>query len=130
MTEFTEVVQAPNTAGSKLKEKYLAKQDPEKVKNYTEEANKLLDTFEKDIDDLIEKGKPPFATRNPSQSDNGILLNSSKLDSMIKDFLFSVIITDEADKRDLKIDIQATPVGIDSKTHQPIATIVIVCTFK
>lgn len=130
MTEFTEVVQAPNTAGFKLKEKYLAKQDPEKVKNYTEEANKLLDTFEKDIDDLIEKGKPPIATRNPSQSDNGILLNSSKLDSMIKDFLFSVILTDEADKRDLKIDIQATPVGIDSKTHQPIATIVIVCTFK
>lgn len=130
MTEFTEVVQAPNTTGSKLKEKYLAKQDPEKVKNYTEEANKLLDTFEKDIDDLIEKGKPPIATRNPSQSDNGILLNSSKLDSMIKDFLFSVILTDEADKRDLKIDIQATPVGIDSKTHQPIATIVIVCTFK
>ena len=130
MTEFTEVVQAPNTAGSKLKEKYLAKQDPEKVKNYTEEANRLLDTFEKDIDDLIEKGKPPIATRNPSQSDNGILLNSSKLDSMIKDFLFSVILTDEADKRDLKIDIQATPVGIDSKTHQPIATIVIVCTFK
>ena len=43
MTEFTEVVQAPNTAGSKLKEKYLAKQDPEKVKNYTEEANKELD---------------------------------------------------------------------------------------
>lgn len=130
MTEFTEVVQALNTAGSKLKEKYLAKQDPEKVKNYTEEANRLLDTFEKDIDDLIEKGKAPVATKNTSQSDNGIILNNSKLDTLIKDFLFSVILTDEADKRDLKIDIQATPVGIDSKTHQPIATIVIVCTFK
>ena len=127
MTEFKEVLE---TAGVKLKAKYMAKQDPEKIKTYTDEANKLLDSMEKDIDDLIEKGKAPVATKNTSQSDNGIILNNSKLDTLIKDFLFSVILTDEADKRDLKIDIQATPVGIDSKTHQPIATIVIVCTFK
>lgn len=127
MTEFKEVLE---TAGSKLKAKYMAKQDPEKIKTYTDEANKLLDSMEKDIEDLIDKGKAPVATKNTSQSDNGIILNNSKLDTLIKDFLFSVILTDEADNRGLKVDIQATPVGIDSKTHQPVAAIVIVCTFK
>lgn len=127
MTEFKEVLE---TAGSKLKAKYMAKQDPEKIKTYTDEANKLLDSMEKDIEDLIDKGKAPVATKNTSKSDNGIILNNSKLDTLIKDFLFSVILTDEADNRGLKVDIQATPVGIDSKTHQPVAAIVIVCTFK
>lgn len=127
MTEFKEILE---TAGSKLKAKYMVKQDPEKIKTYTDEANKLLDSMEKDIEDLIDKGKAPVATKNTSQSDNGIILNNSKLDTLIKDFLFSVILTDEADNRGLKVDIQATPVGIDSKTHQPVAAIVIVCTFK
>ena len=127
MTEFKEVLE---TTGVKLKAKYMAKQDPEKIKTYTDEANKLLDSMEKDIEDLIDKGKAPVATKNTSKSDNGIILNNSKLDTLIKDFLFSVILTDEADNRGLKIDIQATPVGIDSKTHQPVAAIVIVCTFK
>lgn len=127
MTEFKEVLE---TAGVKLKAKYMAKQDPEKIKTYTDEANKLLDSMEKDIEDLIDKGKAPVATKNTSKSDNGIILNNSKLDTLIKDFLFSVILTDEADNRGLKVDIQATPVGIDSKTHQPVAAIVIVCTFK
>lgn len=127
MTEFKEVLE---TAGVKLKAKYMTKQDPEKIKTYTDEANKLLDSMEKDIEDLIDKGKAPVATKNTSKSDNGIILNNSKLDTLIKDFLFSVILTDEADNRGLKVDIQATPVGIDSKTHQPVAAIVIVCTFK
>lgn len=125
-----EIVKDIEISGAKLKEKYLAKQDPKKVESYTEEANKLLDSMVKEIEDLIEKGKPPIATKNPSQSDNGIILNASKLDSMIKDFLFSVILTDQADKRGLKIDVQASPVGMDPNTHQPIATIVLVCTFK
>lgn len=127
MAEFKEMLV---TNGSRLKARYMAKQDPEKIKTYTDEANKLLDSMEKDIKDLIDKGKAPVATKNTSQSDNGIILNNSKLDTLIKDFLFSVILTDEADNRGLKIDIQATPVGIDSKTHQPVAAIVIVCTFK
>ena len=122
------------SSGSILKAKYLSTQDEGKIKKYTEEAKRLLDAFEKDLDDLIEKGKPPVSTRNISQSNSGILVNNNELESMIKDFLFNVILSEEANKRDLKIDFQATPLGIcdsfDVKTHQPVLTILIACTFK
>ena len=130
MSNVTQVT----SSGSTLKAKYLSTQDEEKIKKYTEEANKLLDAFEKDLDDLIEKGKPPVSTRNISQSNSGILVNNNEFESMIKDFLFNVILSEEANKRDLKIDFQATPLGIcdsfDVKTHQPVLTILIACTFK
>ena len=130
MSNVTQVT----SSGSILKAKYLSNQDEGKIKKYTEEAKRLLDAFEKDLDDLIEKGKPPVSTRNISQSNSGILVNNNELESMIKDFLFNVILSEEANKRDLKIDFQATPLGIcdsfDVKTHQPVLTILIACTFK
>lgn len=130
MADIVEFNNAKRSSGSTLKAKYLATQDKEKIDKYTKEATKLLDEFEKDLDSLIEKGKAPVATRNPSQSTGGILVNNSELESMLKDFLFNVILGEEADKRDLKIDFQATPIGIDAKTHQPVLGIVIACTFK
>lgn len=130
MADIVEFNNAKRSSGSTLKAKYLATQDKEKIDKYTKEATKLLDEFEKDLDILIEKGKAPVATRNPSQSTSGILVNNSELESMLKDFLFSVILGEEADKRDLKIDFQATPIGMDAKTHQPMLGIVIACTFK
>lgn len=130
MADIVEFNNAKRSSGSTLKEKYLATQDKEKIDKYTKEATKLLDEFEKDLDNLIEKGKAPVATRNPSQSTGGILVNNSELESMLKDFLFNVILGEEADKRDLKIDFQATPIGMDAKTHQPVLGIVIACTFK
>lgn len=130
MADIVELDNAKRSSGSTLKAKYLATQDKEKIDKYTKEATKLLDEFEKDLDNLIEKGKAPVATRNPSQSTGGILVNNSELESMLKDFLFNVILGDEADKRDLKIDFQATPIGMDAKTHQPVLGIVIACTFK
>lgn len=130
MADIVEFNNAKRSSGSTLKAKYLATQDKEKIYKYTKEATKLLDEFEKDLDNLIEKGKAPVATRNPSQSTGGILVNNSELESMLKDFLFNVILGEEADKRDLKIDFQATPIGMDAKTHQPVLGIVIACTFK
>lgn len=130
MADIVEFNNAKRSSGSTLKAKYLATQDKEKIDKYTKEATKLLDEFEKDLDSLIEKGKAPVATRNPSQSTSGILVNNSELESMFKDFLFNVILGEEADKRDLKIDFQATPIGMDTKTHQPVLGIVIACTFK
>lgn len=130
MADIVEFNNAKRSSGSTLKAKYLATQDKEKIDKYTKEATKLLDEFEKDLDSLIEKGKAPVATRNPSQSTSGILVNNSELESMLKDFLFNVILGEEADKRDLKIDFQATPIGMDTKTHQPVLGIVIACTFK
>lgn len=130
MADIVEFNNAKRSSGSTLKAKYLATQDKEKIDKYTKEATKLLDKFEKDLDSLIEKGKAPVATRNPSQSTSGILVNNSELESMLKDFLFNVILGEEADKRDLKIDFQATPIGMDAKTHQPVLGIVIACTFK
>lgn len=130
MADIVEFNNAKRSSGSTLKAKYLATQDKEKIYKYTKEATKLLDEFEKDLDSLIEKGKAPVATRNPSQSTGGILVNNSELESMLKDFLFNVILGEEADKRDLKIDFQATPIGMDAKTHQPVLGIVIACTFK
>lgn len=130
MADIVEFNNAKRSSGSTLKAKYLATQDKEKIDKYTKEATKLLDEFEKDLDSLIEKGKAPVATRNPSQSTGGILVNNSELESMLKDFLFNVILGEEADKRDLKIDFQATPIGMDAKTHQPVLGIVIACTFK
>lgn len=130
MADIVEFNNAKRSSGSTLKAKYLATQDKEKIDKYTKEATKLLDEFEKDLDSLIEKGKAPVATRNPSQSTGGILVNNSELESMLKDFLFNVILGEEADKRDLKIDFQATPIGMDAKTHQPMLGIVIACTFK
>lgn len=130
MADIVEFDNAKRSSGSTLKAKYLATQDKEKIDKYTKEATKLLDEFEKDLDSLIEKGKAPVATRNPSQSTGGILVNNSELESMLKDFLFNVILGEEADKRDLKIDFQATPIGMDAKTHQPVLGIVIACTFK
>lgn len=130
MADIVEFNNAKRSSGSTLKAKYLATQDKEKIDKYTKEATKLLDEFEKDLDSLIEKGKAPVATRNPSQSTGGILVNNSELESMLKDFLFNVILGEEADKRDLKIDFQATPIGMDTKTHQPVLGIVIACTFK
>lgn len=130
MADIVEFNNAKRSSGSTLKAKYLATQDKEKIDKYTKEATKLLDEFEKDLDNLIEKGKAPVATRNPSQSTGGILVNNSELESMLKDFLFNVILGEEADKRDLKIDFQATPIGMDAKTHQPVLGIVIACTFK
>ena len=130
MADIVEFNNAKRSSGSTLKAKYLATQDKEKIDKYTKEATKLLDEFEKDLDSLIEKGKAPVATRNPSQSTSGILVNNSELESMLKDFLFNVILGEEADKRDLKIDFQATPIGMDAKTHQPMLGIVIACTFK
>lgn len=130
MADIVEFNNAKRSSGSTLKAKYLETQDKEKIDKYTKEATKLLDEFEKDLDSLIEKGKAPVATRNPSQSTSGILVNNSELESMLKDFLFNVILGEEADKRDLKIDFQATPIGMDAKTHQPVLGIVIACTFK
>lgn len=130
MAEIVELKNMKSSSGSILKKKYLQTQNAEKIKKYTTEATKLLDGFEKDLENLIEKGKPPVATRNPSQSTGGILVNNSELESMLKDFLFNVILGEEADKRDLKIDFQATPIGMDAKTHQPVLGIVIACTFK
>lgn len=130
MADIVEFNNAKRSSGSTLKAKYLETQDKEKIDKYTKEATKLLDEFEKDLDSLIEKGKAPVATRNPSQSTGGILVNNSELESMLKDFLFNVILGEEADKRDLKIDFQATPIGMDAKTHQPVLGIVIACTFK
>ena len=130
MADIVEFNNAKRSSGSTLKAKYLATQDKEKIDKYTKEATKLLDEFEKDLDNLIEKGKAPVATRNPSQSTGGILVNNSELESMLKDFLFNVILGEEADRRDLKIDFQATPIGMDAKTHQPVLGIVIACTFK
>ena len=130
MADIVEFNNAKRSSGSTLKAKYLATQDKEKIDKYTKEATKLLDEFEKDLDSLIEKGKATVATRNPSQSTSGILVNNSELESMLKDFLFNVILGEEADKRDLKIDFQATPIGMDAKTHQPVLGIVIACTFK
>lgn len=124
------ILEKIKTSGDILKEKYMEKQDLEKVKRYTEEANKLLDDFEKEIENLIEKGKPPVATRNTAQSTSGILVNNNELENMIKDFLFSLIMADEAYKRNLKVDLQAQPVGIDQKTRQPVIGLVIACTFK
>lgn len=124
------ILEKIKTSGDILKEKYMEKQDQEKIKKYTDEANKLLDDFEKEIDNLIKKGKPPVATRNTAQSTSGILVNNNELENMIKDFLFSIIMADEANKRHLKVDLQAQPVGIDQKTRQPVIGLVIACTFK
>ena len=116
--------------GKQLKEKYLASQDPKKILEYNGEIKRMLDEMTEEIKANIEKGKPPIATRDTSKSGSGILVNNSKLENMIKDYLFTMLLNDEADRRDLKIDIQAAPIGIDAKTNQPVISLVIACTFK
>lgn len=128
--ESNNVIKINENAGVRLKRRYLESQDKEKIDKYTVEANKILDDFEKEIESFIDNGKAPISIRNTAKSNSGILVNNMELENMVKDFLFNVILTDEADKRGLKIDIQATPVGLDSKTRQPIVGICIACTFK
>lgn len=116
--------------GEELKEQYLLAQDPSKLSEYHTEIEKMLNEMSLEIKDNISKGKPPIATRDTSRSGSGILVNNNKLESMIKDYLFTMLLNEEADKRGLKVDIQAAPIGIDAKTNQPVLSLVIACTFK
>lgn len=116
--------------GEELKEQYLLAQDPSKLSEYHTEIEKMLNEMSLEIKDNISKGKPPIATRDTSRSGSGILVNNNKLESMIRDYLFTMLLNEEADKRGLKVDIQAAPIGIDAKTNQPVLSLVIACTFK
>lgn len=116
--------------GKELRDQYLLAQDTSKLSEYNQEINKMLDEMTLEISNNISKGKAPIATRDTSKSGSGILVNNNKLESMLKDYLFTMLLSDEADKRGLKIDIQAAPVGIDANTKQPVISLVIACTFK
>ena len=120
-------------SGKELREQYLLAQNPSKLSDYHTEIEKMLNEMSLEIKDNIDKGKPPIAIRDTSKSGSGILVNNNKLENMIKDYLFTMLLSDEADKRGLKVDIQAAPIGIDvidAKTNQPVLSLVIACTFK
>lgn len=121
------------TFGEKLKEKYLAKQkqdDPVKFAKYESEAKKLIDTAKKELEKLVDSGKNPIYVINSAKSSSGIVAPNRELESMMADFLFSVIFQDLAEVEGIKIDIQTQPIGLDKNTRQPIVGLILLCTFK
>lgn len=118
------------TDGKYLREKFMKKEDPDKILEYKKKATEILDELVKKLDENIDSGKPPIAQKDTMQSSSGIIAPNNELEDLFNDFSFSTILSDMAEERDLKIDIQARPVGINAQTKQPVIGVVLVCTFK
>lgn len=118
------------TDGKYLRKKFMDKIDPDKLLSYKKKAAEILDELVEQINENIDKDKPPMAQKDTMQSSSGIIAPNNDLEELFSDFTFSTILGDMAEERDLKIDIQARPVGINTQTKQPVIGVVLVCTFK
>lgn len=118
------------TDGKYLRKKFMDKIDPDKLLSYKKKAAEILDELVEQMNENIDKDKPPMAQKDTMQSSSGIIAPNNDLEELFSDFTFSTILGDMAEERDLKIDIQARPVGINAQTKQPVIGVVLVCTFK
>lgn len=118
------------TDGKYLRKKFMDKMDPDKLLTYKKKATEILDELVEKLNENIETGKPPIAQKDSIQSSTGIIAPNNELEELFSDFTFSTILGDLAEERDLKIDIQARPVGVNTQTKQPVIGVVLVCTFK
>lgn len=118
------------TDGKYLRKKFMDKMDPDKLLTYKKKATEILDELVEKLNENIEADKPPIAQKDSMQSSTGIIAPNNELEELFSDFTFSTILGDLAEERDLKIDIQARPVGVNTQTKQPVIGVVLVCTFK
>ena len=118
------------TDGKYLRKKFMDKMDPDKLLTYKKKATEILDELVEKLNENIEADKPPIAQKDSMQSSTGIIAPNNELEELFSDFTFSTILGDLAEERDLKIDIQARPVGVNTHTKQPVIGVVLVCTFK
>lgn len=118
------------TDGEYLRKKFMDKMDPDKLLTYKKKATEILDELVEKLNENIEADKPPIAQKDSMQSSTGIIAPNNELEELFSDFTFSTILGDLAEERDLKIDIQARPVGVNTQTKQPVIGVVLVCTFK
>ena len=118
------------TDGKYLRKKFMDKMDPDKLLTYKKKATEILDELVEKLNENIEADKPPIAQKDSMQSSTGIIAPNNELEELFSDFTFSTILGDLAEERDLKIDIQARPVGVNTQTKQPVIVVVLVCTFK
>ena len=123
------LVDNEKTQGQKLREAFMESIDATTLLDYKKKASDILDELVKQCEQNISKGKPPIATKDTVQSTTGIIAPNKELEDLFQDFKFATIMGDMAKERDLKIDFQARPMGIDQKTHQPVMGLVLVCTF-
>lgn len=118
------------TDGKYLRKKFMDNMDPDKLLTYKKKASEILDELVEKLNENIEADKPPIAQKDSMQSSTGIIAPNNELEELFSDFTFSTILGDLAEERDLKIDIQARPVGVNTQTKQPVIGVVLVCTFK
>lgn len=118
------------TDGEYLRDKFIKNIDNDTFLYYKKKANEILDNLVNIINSNIDSGKPPIAQKDTIQSSAGIIAPNKELEDLFNDFKFSTILGDIAKERDLKIDFQARPIGIDKKNNQPVLGIVLICTFK
>lgn len=118
------------TDGKYLRKKFMDKMDLDKLLTYKKKATEILDELVEKLNENIEADKPPIAQKDSMQSSTGIIAPNNELEELFSDFTFSTILGDLAEERDLKIDIQARPVGVNTQTKQPVIGVVLVCTFK
>lgn len=116
--------------GKYLRDLYMESQDNHKLDKYRKKAQEMLDELKIEIEENIKKGKPPIGEKNTSQTKSGIIAQNTETEDLFQDYLFTTILADVAEEQDLKIDMQMRPMGIDSKTRQPVMAIVLICTFR
>lgn len=116
--------------GEYLRRKYMSTIEPDVYLDYRKKASDILDQLVSQINANIDQGKPPIAQKDTMQSSSGLIAPNKELDALFADFKFSTILGDMAIERDLKIDFQARPIGIDKNTNQPVLGMVLICTFK
>ena len=118
------------TDGKYLRKEYMDTIDEDTYLNYKKKASDILDELVEQIHSNIKSGKPPIAQKDTMQSTTGIIAHNKDLEALFNDFKFSTILGDMAIERDLKIDFQGRPIGIDRKTNQPVLGMILICTFK
>lgn len=132
---YESVVENEGTIGKRLKDLYLHKVDHDKLNSLKKKASDILTELEKDIENNIISGKEPIATYSSVKGKLGIVAKDIEREKLLSDFIFSIVLKDLANERDLIVDIQQRPYIEGSQmanTQQPqvMMELILVCTFK
>lgn len=132
---YESVVENEGTIGKRLKDLYLHKVDHDKLNSLKKKAADILTELEKDIENNIISGKEPIAIYSSVKSKLGIVAKDIEREKLLSDFIFSIVLKDLANERDLIIDIQQRPYieghqMSNAQQPQVMMELVLVCTFK
>lgn len=116
--------------GDTLKKKYFESLEEKELSQMRSKVQAMLHELTDQIEKAIEKKEPPLGRMSTLKTQLGIVTPNHELEKLFSNFLFSLIMQEEAERQHLKIEVQQVGMMDPNNPRQPIVGFELICSFK